>query len=96
LFGIKYINPYHGKWLRRCQIVEKDPTNTTVIQTIVIHNQYVERDQIVALATNSMTEVTTNFVGNSFTSKMNLAVSGTMVTIAPSTGAALAETNKQN
>jgi hypothetical protein len=92
LFGVKYINPYHGKWLRRCQIVEKNPTNTTVIQTIVIHNQYVERDQIVALATNSMTEVTTNFVGNNFTSKMNLAVSGTIVTVAPAKGAALAAT----
>lgn len=92
LFGIKYVNPYHGNWLRRCQIVEKDPTNTTVISTTVIHNTYPERDQVVALTTNSMTTVTSNFVGGSFTSTMKLTVSGTAVTIAPVTGAVLAAT----
>jgi hypothetical protein len=90
LFGIKYINPYHGKWLRRCQIIEKNPTNTTVIQTIVIRNTYIERDQIVALNTNSMTEVISNFVGNLFTSKMSLTVAGTAVNIKTVTGAAVA------
>lgn len=92
LFGIKYINPYHGKWLRRCQIVEKDPTNTNVIQTIVIRNKYIERDQIVALNTTSMSDVISNYVGNSFSSKMNISVSGTNVTITPVTGAVLAAT----
>jgi len=86
LFGIKYINPYHGKWLRRCQIVEKDPTNTTVISTISIHNRYAERDQIVELNTNSMAEVISNYVGNSFTSNMRLIVSGTTVTVTSENG----------
>lgn len=90
LFGIKYINPYHGKWLRRCQIVEKDPTNTTVISTTVLHNTYVERDQIVALSTSSMSGVISNYVGNLFTSTMKLSVSANTVTITPVTGAALA------
>jgi hypothetical protein len=92
LFGIKYVNPYHGKWLRRCQIVEKNPTNTTVISTTVIHNIYPERDQIVALTTNSMNSVISNFVGGSFTSTMKLTVSGTAVTIAPVKGAVLSAT----
>ncbi|HUX59470.1 MAG TPA: DUF1735 domain-containing protein [Bacteroidales bacterium] len=92
LFGIKYVNPYHGKWLRRCEIVEKDPTNTTVISTTVIRNTYVERDQIVALNTNSMSEVISNYVGNLFTSTMSLTVAGTAVTIKPVSGAALAAT----
>lgn len=90
LFGIKYINPYHGKWLRRGQIVVKDPTNTTIIQTIVIHNTYVERDQIVALTTNSMNTVTSNFVGDSFTSTMKFVVSGTSVTVSKGTGSLVA------
>ncbi|MCX6325355.1 MAG: DUF5627 domain-containing protein [Bacteroidia bacterium] len=90
LFGIKYINLYHGTWLRRGLIEEKDPTNTTVIQTIKIHSQYVERDQLVKLTTKSMAEVTSNFVGNNFTSTMSLTISGTTVTVAPVTGAALA------
>ena len=90
LFAVKYVNPYHGKWLRRGQIVVKDPTNTTVVQTIVIHNTYVERDQVVALNTNSMSEVISNFVGDSFTSTMKLTVSGTTVTVAPVPGATLA------
>jgi len=92
LFAVKYVNPYHGKWLRRGQIVVKDPTNTTVLSTIVIHNIYVEKDQIVALNTNSMSQVTSNFVGDSFTSTMKLTVSGTAVTVAPVPGAALAAT----
>jgi hypothetical protein len=92
LFGIKYINPYHGKWLRRGVIVEKNSTNTSVISTTVIRNTYVERDQIVALNTNSMSEVISNYVGNIFTSKMSLTVAGTVVTIKPVTGQALAAT----
>jgi len=90
LFGIKYINPYHGKWLRRCQIVERDPSNSSVIQTIAIRNKYIERDQVVALNTISLADVVTNYVGNSFSSKMNLSVSGSNVTITPVPGAALA------
>lgn len=86
LFGIKYINPYHGKWLRRCQIIEKDPTNTTVISTISIRNHYVERDQIVDLNTSSLDEVISNYVGNSFTSNMRLIVAGTTVTVTSEKG----------
>jgi hypothetical protein len=92
LFGIKYVNPYHGKWLRRCVIVEKNSTNTSVISTTVIRNTYVERDQIVALNTNSMAEVISNYVGNIFTSKMSLTVAGNAVTIKPVAGSALAAT----
>jgi hypothetical protein len=90
LFGIKYINPYHGTWLRRGLIVEKDPTNTTVIQIDTIRSQYIERDQLVKLTTKSMTEVTSNFVGDNFASNMSLTIAGTTVTVAPVTGAALA------
>lgn len=92
LFGIKYVNPYHGKWLRRCQIIEKDPTNTTFVSSSVIRNSYPERDQVVTLTTNSMSTVTSNFVGGSFTSTMKLTVSGTAVIITPITGAVLAAT----
>jgi hypothetical protein len=90
LFGIKYVNPYHGKWLRRCQIVEKNPANNTIISTTVIRNTYIERDQIVALNTNSMSEVTSNYVGNSFTSTMKLSVSRTNVTVTSGTGSLVA------
>jgi hypothetical protein len=92
LFAVKYVNPYHGKWLRRGQIVEKNPTSTTIISTTMIRNTYVERDQIVSLNTNSMTEVISNYVGNIFTSKMSLTVTGTVVTIKPVTGTVLAAT----
>lgn len=89
LFGIKYINPYHGKWLRRGQIIEKNPTNNAVIQTTIIRNQYIERDQIVELNTSSLTEVISNYIGNDFNSKMNITVSGSDVTISSIEGQTL-------
>ena len=50
LFGIKFINPYHGKYLHRGQSIIKDATNVT-LQTINYRQQYVEQDEIWALRT---------------------------------------------
>lgn len=50
LFGIKYINAYHGKYLHRGQSVIKDAANVT-LQTNVYRKPYVEQDEIWALTT---------------------------------------------
>src|SRR5690606_19350305 len=41
LFGIKFINPYHGKYLHRGQSVVKD-NGGTVLETLTYRQKYVE------------------------------------------------------
>lgn len=53
LYGVKYINPFHGNYLRRGTEVLKDNTGDT---TIVYHTQYVETDQLCSMGTLSMTK----------------------------------------
>ena len=50
IFGIKYINPYHGKYLHRGVSVISDATNTPV-ETIVYRQPNVEKDEIWHLRT---------------------------------------------
>lgn len=51
LFGIKYINKYHGNYLRRG--ADKVINNTTNVEigTKIYHNQYVEKDEVVKAST---------------------------------------------
>lgn len=70
LFGVKYVNPWHGSYLRRGIDLGKGNNGTTSLDTtITYHNQYVERDQVVSMKTVSMNEVslslTTRDKGNS-------------------------------
>jgi hypothetical protein len=57
LFGVKYINPYHGSYLRRgVDEVKGNNGNTTLDTTVVYHNAYVEKDEVVSLFTKSLTQ----------------------------------------
>lgn len=53
LYAIKYVNPWHGNYLRR----GKDVITGTVNQTNIRHQQYVENDEVNKLSTRSMKEV---------------------------------------
>lgn len=53
LYAIKYINPWHGNYLRR----GTDVVSGNVNQTIVRHAQYVEQDEVNKLSTKSMSEI---------------------------------------
>lgn len=55
LFGINYVNQYHGKYLMRgaSQVM----TGTTLVETNVYRNQYIERDQVVDINTASRNTV---------------------------------------
>ena len=53
LYAIKYVNPWHGNYLRR----GKDVVTGTINQTIVRHAQYVEQDEINKLSTKSLNEL---------------------------------------
>lgn len=57
LFGIKYINPYHGKYLHRGRSILKDDTGTAV-DTIIYRRDYVEQDEVWALTTSGRNTVT--------------------------------------
>lgn len=58
LFCVKYVNPWHGAYLRRGVDEGKgNGGNTSLDTTAVYHNQYVERDQVVKMYTVSMNEV---------------------------------------
>ncbi|MGC1240284.1 MAG: DUF5627 domain-containing protein [Chryseosolibacter sp.] len=57
LFGVKYVNEYHGKYLLRGGSVIKDATATPT-DTIVYRQVYVERNPVVSVNTNSLNSVT--------------------------------------
>jgi len=52
LYAVKYINPWHGNYLRRGAEAIKDNAGDT---TIIYHTSYVETDQVVSTGTKSLT-----------------------------------------
>ncbi|MEN6363266.1 MAG: DUF1735 domain-containing protein [Bacteroidales bacterium] len=59
LFGIKYVNPYHGTWLRRGKMVVRN-TGGVFLDTIAYRTRSVEFDIPTALTTSKLNEVTGN------------------------------------
>lgn len=57
LFGIKFINAYHGKYLHRGRSIRKDALNNP-IDTVVYRQQYVENNEIWSLQTIGRSKVT--------------------------------------
>jgi hypothetical protein len=78
VFGVKYVNAYHGKYLTRGKSVRKDASNVT-IDSVVYHKTYVEQDEIWSLKTLSRNKVTLTGVaikaktGSPGTLRMDLA-----------------------
>jgi hypothetical protein len=59
LYAVKYINPYHGSYLRRgIDEVKGNGGNTALDTTVVYRNTYVEKDEVVNMFTRSMTQDT--------------------------------------
>jgi hypothetical protein len=56
LYAVKYVNPWHGNYLRRGldQITKSDGT----VSTAVRHPQYIENDEVVKITTNSLNTAT--------------------------------------
>ncbi|TXK48148.1 DUF1735 domain-containing protein [Pontibacter qinzhouensis] len=58
LYAVKYINPWHGFYLRRGKdVVAGKNGNTALNQTIVREQQYVENDEVVKLTTQSLSQI---------------------------------------
>lgn len=94
LYCVKYVNPWHGAYLRRGVDVGKgNGGNSALDTTITYHEKYVERDQVVKMYTLSMDEVslsmTTRDKGNEtdipFALKIKVDNAGKCVVSAPDT-----------
>jgi hypothetical protein len=58
LFAVKYVNPYHGVYLRRGKDEVKGAGGNTALDTnVVYHAAYVEKDEVASAFTRSLTEV---------------------------------------
>lgn len=59
LFAVKYINPYHGTYLRRgIDNVKGAGGNTALDTTVAYHAPYVEKDELCNMVTTSLSDVT--------------------------------------
>jgi len=55
LYAVKYINPYHGFYLRRgIEQVKGANGNTSLDTTVIYHAPYVEQDQVVSVVTTAL------------------------------------------
>lgn len=63
LYAIKYINQWHGSYLRRgITQVKGNNGNSAMDTTIIYHEKYVERDQVVSMNTVSMDELSMSLI----------------------------------
>lgn len=59
LYAVKYINPYHGIYLRRgIDEVKGNSGNISLDTTVVYHKAFVEQDELSTIFTKSMTQDT--------------------------------------
>lgn len=56
LFGVKYVNEYHGKYLLRGGSLVRDAANQP-IDTVVYREDYLERNPVITLQTQSLNSV---------------------------------------
>ena len=73
LFGIKYVNPYHGTWLRRGKMVVKSSVGD-VLSTVVYRTRSVEFDIPTTLTTTKLNEVNGTMNVETESWKVNLSV----------------------
>jgi len=96
LFGVKYVNPYHGKWLRRGKLSVRNQEGQ-IVDTRVYHAQYVEQNEVVSLGTASLKAVasTMSIDADRFNLKFDIddkgeiavsSVAGSPVTVVYGTG----------
>jgi Family of unknown function (DUF5627)/Domain of unknown function (DUF1735) len=58
LYAVKYINPYHGFYLRRgVDLVTGNAGNTSLDTNVVYHAPYVEKDEVCSITTTALDEV---------------------------------------
>lgn len=74
LYAVKYINPWHGSYLRRgVTQVKGSNGNSALDTTIVYHSKYVEKDQVVKMSTLSMDKTTMSLITRTKGSKEDIS-----------------------
>jgi hypothetical protein len=63
MYGINYVNPYHGTWLHRGRDI-RTLISTSKIDTVKFHNLYVEKDILIKLTSTGRKSAITNGLGN--------------------------------
>lgn len=73
LYAVKYVNPYHGVYLRRgVDLVKGANGNTALDTSVVYHTQYVETDQIVNVVTTALDQNTISLTTRNKGSNLNV------------------------
>jgi hypothetical protein len=73
MYGINYVNAYHGTYLHRGRDVRTN-NSTTVKDTIVFRNKYVEKDALIKLVSTGRKNVITNGLGNKTGANLSMLI----------------------
>lgn len=93
LYGIKYVNNYHGKWFHRGVDYTLDAGNQPV-DTTIFHKQYEVENQVWSLVTQSLDVVYTSGAGkeSSVNDKLSLTFNNGAVTVGSVQGSSITAT----
>src|SRR5690606_10286368 len=64
MFGIKYVNPYHGSYLHRGRDIMVETATGTPVDTVVFRSNHVEFDMLMKMTTIGRSKVLSNGLGN--------------------------------
>lgn len=71
MYGINYVNPYHGNWLHRGRDIRKNILSN-VIDTVKFHNLYVEKDILIKVTSADRKSATSNGLGNKLGTNLSM------------------------
>ncbi len=72
LFGVKYVNPYHGDWLRRGKTYVRDASGQ-VVNTITYHAEHTEYNTVATLTTTALNQASTSVTIDNTTLKLSIS-----------------------
>ncbi|UAB85810.1 DUF1735 domain-containing protein [Zunongwangia sp. SCSIO 43204] len=77
LYAVKYVNPWHGNYLRRgVDVIEGTPGNEDLDDTVVRREEYVVDDEVTSLTTTALEDVSLDLV---FQNSEGYAVNCTLI-----------------
>jgi len=92
MFGIKYINAYHGSYLHRGMDIRYQ--GGVPVDTAIYHKRFVERDQIWEMKTIAKAKVVTNGIGNNSSTTGKYAMELEFTNVTGSSGAIVIKPRK--
>lgn len=74
MYGISYVNPYHGTYLHRGRDIRKITATGVTFDTIIFRQKYVEKDALIKLTSTGRNNVITNGLGNKLGTNYSMLV----------------------